>query len=86
MTGTSRPADTTREVHDMLIASWRAMTVAERAALIRQLCADVDRLARAGIVAREPTLTEIEVSRALARRRYGSALVDAAYSDHVRHR
>jgi hypothetical protein len=84
MTGTSRPADTTPEAHGMLIASWRAMSIVERVALIGQLCEDVDRLGRADIIARDPTLTEAEISRALARRRYGSVLVDEAYGDHLR--
>jgi hypothetical protein len=63
----------------MLVAHWRSMTLAERVELIEQLCADVERLARAGIAATHPEYTEIEIVRELARRRYGDALADASY-------
>ena len=55
------------------------MSVSERAALTQQLCLDVERFARAGIVARYPAYSEIEICHELARRRYGAALADAAY-------
>jgi hypothetical protein len=53
------------------------------AELTQLLCLDVEQLARAGIVARYPTYSEIEVCHELARRRYGIALADAAYADLV---
>ncbi len=56
------------------------MTIAERAELTRRLCLDVEQLARAGIVARHPAFSELEVCHELARRRYGAALADAAYA------
>jgi hypothetical protein len=56
------------------------MTIQERAELTQQLCIDVEQVARAGIVARHPTYSEIEVCHELARRRYGNALADAAYA------
>lgn len=55
------------------------MSVSERAGLTQQLCLDVERLARAGIVARYPTYSELEICHELARRRYGVTLADAAY-------
>jgi len=57
------------------------MSIRERAELTQQLCLDVERLARAGICSQHPTLTAIEVSHELARRRYGRVLADAAYAD-----
>lgn len=56
------------------------MSMSERAELTQQLCLDVERLARAGIVARHPSFTEVEIVHELTRRRYGRALADAAYS------
>ena len=56
------------------------MSVSERAELTQQLCLDVEQLARAGIVARYPEYSEIEICHELARRRYGDALADAAYA------
>ncbi len=55
------------------------MDIAERVGMIKQLCFDVERLARAGIVAEHPDFTEIEVCHELARRRFGHELADAAY-------
>ena len=56
------------------------MSVSERAELTQQLCLDVEQLARAGIVARYPAYSEIEICHELARRRYGDALANAAYA------
>jgi len=44
------------------------------------LCLDVEQLARAGIIARYPEYSEIEICHELARRRYGDALANAAYA------
>jgi hypothetical protein len=75
----SVPLDTEPAVFGLLVERWRAMTVAERAALIDQLCADVELLARTGILTDDPDLSETEVLHQLARRRYGAALADDAY-------
>ena len=64
----------------MLTARWSAMSIGERAELVQQLCLDVERLARAGINARHPTYSEVEICHELARRRYGPVLADAAYA------
>jgi hypothetical protein len=74
------PADTDPSAFAILTASWRAMSRQERAELTQRLCVDVERLARAGIVARYPNYSEIEICHELARRRYGDALADAAYA------
>jgi hypothetical protein len=76
MAGPTRPPDTTVEVQARLIARWRSMTVAERAELVRKMCEDVELLARADIVTRTPQATEAEITRELARRRYGAAAAD----------
>ena len=74
------PADTDPASFAILVECWRVMTILERAELTQRLCVDVERLARAGIVARYPSHSEIEVCYELARRRYGTALADAAYA------
>jgi hypothetical protein len=56
------------------------MSVGERAELTERLCVDVELLARAGIIARYPAFSEIEICHELARRRFGAALADAAYA------
>jgi hypothetical protein len=80
------PADTDPAAFAILTESWRAMSIQERAALTQRLCADVERLARAGIAARYPSYSEIEICHELARRRYGNALADAAYAGLVTRR
>ena len=55
------------------------MTIADRVALVDQITADVELLAVAGILAEQPALSEIEVRRELARRRFGAQLADEAY-------
>ena len=74
------PADTDRAAFAVLTARWSEMSVSERAELTQQLCLDVEQLARAGIVARYPAFSEIEICYELARRRYGAVLADAAYA------
>jgi hypothetical protein len=44
------------------------------------MCTDAEVLAVAGIRARHPDLSPAQVRRELARRQYGSALADAAYT------
>ena len=80
MTRSVLPADTDGASYAVLVASWRGLSLRERAELTQQLCLDVERLARADISARYPTLTAIEVSHELARRRYGRVVADAAYA------
>jgi hypothetical protein len=75
------PDDTDFATREMTVERWRAMTLAERFSLVEQLCADVELLARAGIVSTDPELDEREVLHELARRRYGRLLADAAYPD-----
>lgn len=75
------PSDTDPAVFEMLVVQWRSMTIAERVGLVDQLCADVERLAMAGIAMQRPTASVSEIRQELARRRYGSELADAAYRD-----
>lgn len=63
----------------MLVACWRSMSVADRVALIDQMNADVERIAVAGIRLTQPDLDGHELRHALASRRFGRALADAAY-------
>ena len=56
------------------------MSVADRAQLTEELCRDVDRVARAGILASQPDVTEPEIVRELCRRRYGEVLAAEAYA------
>lgn len=86
MVRSAAPADTDPAAFVILTESWRAMSVQERADLTQRLCVDVERLACAGIVARYPSYSEIEICEELARRRYGTALADAAYSGLVSRR
>ena len=73
------PADTDAAADAVLIARWRSMSVSERAQLTMDLCRDVDRIARAGILASHPDATEPEIVRELARRRYGEVLAAEVY-------
>lgn len=75
----SIPADTDPEAFRLLVERWRTMTIADRVALVDQITADVELLAVAGILAEQPALSEIEVRRELARRRFGARLADEAY-------
>jgi hypothetical protein len=77
---TAVPEDTDPAADAMLVECWRSMTTDGRVELTRQLCLDIDRIARAGVAALHPTYSELEVCHELARRRYGRALADAAYS------
>jgi hypothetical protein len=79
------PADTSASAFGMLTARWSTMNNGERADLIQQLCLDVEQLARAGVLARYPDCSQMEICHDLARRRYGAALADAAYAGLLRH-
>lgn len=81
MASRSIPADTDPEAFREQVRRWRAMTVAERVALIEQVNADVELFAVAGIVADRPELSEVEIRHELARRRFGARLADEAYRD-----
>ena len=74
------PVDTSADADAVLFARWRSMSVAERAQLTVDLCRDVDRIARAGILASHPDATEPEIVRELCGRRYGEALAAEAYA------
>lgn len=74
------PADTDQDSYAALVESWRKLGIEGRAELTQRLCIDVERLARADIVTRHPTFTEIQICHELARRRYGNDLADAAYA------
>lgn len=86
MASAAEPADTTPDSYRLLVELWRSMTVYDRAALLEQLCVDVELFARAAISARYPQYTDSEICHELARRRYGDRLADAAYSGLLPHR
>ncbi len=79
MAQVSIPADTDPAAFAVLVERWRSMSVAERVDLVDQVTADVERMARAGIRATHPEMTEPEIRHELARRRFGAALADEAY-------
>jgi hypothetical protein len=70
---TSR-ADTSPEAIDELMRTWRSLTCEKRWALLAALDADVETIARAGILWANPDYNEEEVHRELFRRRYGDQL------------
>jgi len=70
---TSR-ADTSPEAIEELTRSWRSWTSEQRWALLAALDADVEAIARAGILWANPDYNEEEVNRELFRRRYGDQL------------
>ena len=76
----SAARDTPPEVFDLLVAEWRTMSPLERADLADRLSIDVGMLAVAGIRSQYPGLDGTDLAHELARRRYGSALADAAYA------
>ncbi len=76
----SIPADTDPEAFEVLVGSWRAMTAADRVAAVDQLTADVELMARTGIRADNPDMSDVEVRHELARRRFGSQLADRAFA------
>ena len=71
--------DTTPEVFDLYIDTLRAMSPIERVRIADRLSVDVAALAETGIRARWPALARADLLHELARRRYGSALADAAF-------
>jgi hypothetical protein len=69
------PIDTNAEAFDVLVECWREMAIADRVALVDQMCVDVEMLAVAGIRRQLPLLSEVQVLHELARRRFGDSLV-----------
>ena len=77
---TTREAnDTPPEIADVMVDRWRAMSPYERVLLADHLSVDVASFATAAIRLQNPGIGDGEVSYELTRRRYGSALADAAY-------
>lgn len=77
----TRAADTSVEASEELTRIWRARTHQERWALLAAMDADVEALARAGIVWAHPDFTEAQVDRELFRRRYGDQLTLDVWSE-----
>jgi hypothetical protein len=75
----STPADTDPEAFEVLVECWRAMTIADRVALVDQITADVGLMARVGIGKAHPEMSDVEVRHELARRRFGAELADEAF-------
>jgi len=78
------PLDTDPVVYEVQMDRLRAMTLAERIALIEAMHADVEAFAVAGIRTSQPDLTDEQIDHELARRRYGNALADAAFAHRCR--
>lgn len=70
----TRAADTPLEASEELTRIWRSRSHQERWALLAAMDADVEALARAGIVWAHPDFTEAQVDRELIRRRFGDQL------------
>lgn len=70
--------DTDRDVFRRQVERWRSMSPVERLELADQLSADVAELAMAAIRFERPDATSSEIRYELTRRRYGSALAEAA--------
>ena len=79
------PADTDPAVFELLVDKWRSMSVADRVELVERINADVELLAVAGIRRQHPDMSEVEVRKELAQRRYGPCSAEAAFA-HVRRR
>ena len=75
----SIPADTDPETFEVLVDCWRASSIADRVMLVDQVTADVELMARLGIEAAHPEMSEVEVRHELARRRFGAELADEAF-------
>jgi hypothetical protein len=79
MATSSASIDTSAEVNRLVAEIWASKTPQERIEAVLALCEDVDRVARAGILEQQPDLTEPQIIRELARRRYGDDLVNEAW-------
>ncbi|MBS1849183.1 MAG: hypothetical protein JST73_12980 [Actinobacteria bacterium] len=71
--------DTTDEIRAIVTRRLRAMTPAERFAKCIEMTEAVEAFTVAGIKAENPLIGDADLVRELVRRRYGSALADAAY-------
>lgn len=66
--------DTTPDIAARQMARWRAMSPAEKLALVRELNLSLLGLERAGIRLRQPGITDQEIARIVADRRLGVEL------------
>ena len=75
----SLSADTTAAAAAVQFAAWRAMTPAEKLAVVGSITTMVLRLEREGLRRRNPTFSEEELHHAAIVRRLGRALADRVY-------
>lgn len=78
-------ADTSREASEEMTRIWRSRTNLDRWSLLVSLDANVEAVARAGIVWANPGFTEAQASRELFRRRHGNRLTLDAYGSSRSH-
>lgn len=74
-------ADTTAEAAEAQFAVWRAMSPAEKLALVGSLSAMVLRLEREGIRMRNPSMSEEDIRRAVLVKRLGPELAAKVLGD-----
>jgi hypothetical protein len=72
-------ADTSREASEELTRIWRSRTSLERWSVLVSLDAEVEAVARAGIVWANPDFNEAQIDRELFRRRNGDRLTLEAF-------
>lgn len=72
-------SDTSAEVAARQVEIWRSMTYAERAQVVEELNADVQRMAETGVRLRHPDATDREVFLRVAALRNGRDLSVAVY-------
>lgn len=77
-------ADTTAEAAEVQFAAWRAMSPAEKLALVGSITTMVLRLEREGLRRRNPTFSEEELHQAAIVRRLGPALANRVYPPRTR--
>lgn len=71
--------DTTDEIRALVIQRLRGMSLGERFQRCIEMTAAVEQLTIAGIRAAHPGIGDDDLARELVRRRYGTALAEAAY-------
>ena len=74
-------ADTTAEAAAVQFAAWRAMSPAEKLALVGSLSEMALRLEREGIRMRNPSMSEEEIRRAVLVKRVGPELAAKVLGD-----
>jgi hypothetical protein len=74
-------ADTSREIEEMQIERWRAMTPVEKLQLVSGFCRMVDVIAIAGIRMRYPAASDRECFLRLAAIKLGRDLASSVYPD-----